>query len=113
PCLSPAMQDERSALARLGVFACPPFTNSGFTNLAAALGGPFASLNGAGEQDEWNQTSNNWALFTHNIFSITDRLKLTVGARYTHEKKTLNADLTDNNSLCRFYSAFVPTLQQL
>ena len=38
-----------------------------------------------------NQTSNNWALFTHNIFSITDTLKLTVGARYTHEQKKLDA----------------------
>ena len=42
--------------------------------------------------DIYNQTSNNWALFTHNIFDITDNLKLTVGARYTRERKTLDAD---------------------
>jgi iron complex outermembrane recepter protein len=82
--------------------ATPPFGTSGFTNLGllvAPTAGPL-TLNGAGLNDRWNQTSNNWALFTHNIFSITDRLKLTVGARYTHEKKTLTGDLNDNNPLC-------------
>src|SRR6185369_7735631 len=47
------------------------------------------------------------------IFSITDNLKLTAGLRYTHERKTLNADLTDNNTLCTFYSVAVPLLQTL
>src|SRR5206468_5802856 len=50
---------------------------------------------------------------THNIVSITDQLKYTLGARYTHERKKLKADLTDNNPLCSFYSAFVPSLQQI
>ncbi len=44
-----------------------------------------STLNGASIDDSYRQTSNNWAVFTHNIFSITDRLKLTLGARYTHE----------------------------
>ena len=113
PALPASLQPALAAFARLGVFAGAPFTNSGYTNLALALGAPPASLAGVSENDQWNQTSNNWALFTHNIFSITDQLKLTLGARYTHERKTLNGDLTDNNSLCRFYSAFVPTLQQI
>jgi iron complex outermembrane recepter protein len=50
--------------------------------------------------DAFNQTSNNWALFTHNTFNVTDRLKLTIGARYTEEKKSLNASLTSNSSAC-------------
>ena len=37
----------------------------------------------------YNQDSENWAVFTHNIFKITDKLSLTVGARYTHEKKNV------------------------
>ena len=41
----------------------------------------------------YDQTSNNWALFTHNIFEITDGLKLTLGLRYTHETKELEVDL--------------------
>ena len=94
-------------------FGAAPFGNSGFTNLAVALAGPsFASatLNGAALNDAYRQNSNNWALFTHNIFSITDRLKLTLGARYTHERKTLDAVLLDNNVLCSVFSG--TSLQQ-
>jgi outer membrane receptor protein involved in Fe transport len=95
------------AFSRLAPFNAPTFTNSGFSNLAIALGGaPFlnATLNGAALDDLYNQKSRNWALFTHNIFSITPRLKLTLGARYTHEKKSLDAALKDNNVLCTFYA---------
>ena len=102
-----------TAFARLGPFAGAPFGNSGFANLATALGLPGQSLAGLGIDDEWRQKSNNWALFTHNIFEITSGLDLTVGARYTREKKTVDADLTDNNNLCAFYSAFIPALQQI
>jgi outer membrane receptor protein involved in Fe transport len=101
-----------AAFARLNLsalggpnFAAAPFTNSGYSNIATVSGFPGLSLNGISANDQWNQTSNNWAIFTHNIFSITDQLKLTLGARYTHEKKTLNGDLTDDNALCRFYSS--------
>ena len=69
------------------------FTNSGFANLATAFGVPRPTLNGQAIDDTYKQSSNNWALFTHNIFDITDQLSLTVGARYTHEKKKLCADL--------------------
>lgn len=88
-------------------FSGPPFTNSGFSNLTS----PLLSLNGASLNDSYRQTSNNWALFTHNIFSITDQLKLTVGARYTHEKKSLDASFLDNNTICTLLSG--TALQQL
>ena len=116
PFLPPANQSVLAAFARLGVFAGPPFTNSGFSNLAIGLGGPAfvgATLNGAALDDLYNQKSNNFAVFTHNIFSITDQLKLTLGARYTHERKSLDAQLTDNNVLCTFFSNFAPALQTL
>ncbi|HEX5238178.1 MAG TPA: TonB-dependent receptor [Sphingomicrobium sp.] len=109
-------QSVLAAFARLGVFAGAPFTNSGFTNLAIAAGGPAflnATLNGAALDDLYNQNSNNFAAFTHNIFSITDQLKLTLGARYTHEKKSLDANLTDNNVLCTFFAEAIPALQTL
>ena len=95
-------------------FSTAPFGTSGFTNLAIALGGPSfvgSTLNGAALDDSYRQTSNNFALFTHNIFSITDRLKLTLGARWTHEKKSLGASMADNNVLCRIFSG--TSLQQL
>jgi outer membrane receptor protein involved in Fe transport len=73
------------------------------------------SLNGSGLDDEYNQTSNNFAIFTHNIFSITDNLKFTAGLRYTHEKKKLSADLTDTNEFCRALqtAAGIPPLASL
>ena len=88
-------------------FSAAPFGTSGYTNLAIALGGPTfvgSTLNGTALDDSYRQKSDNWALFTHNIISITDRLKLTLGGRYTHEKKTLDATFSDNNVLCRVLS---------
>ncbi|HVJ72132.1 MAG TPA: TonB-dependent receptor, partial [Sphingomicrobium sp.] len=74
--------------------------SQGWASIGTAVGlgpTPFA---GVMLHDTYNQTSNNWALFTHNIFDITDQLTLTVGARYTHEKKKVEVDLADNNSIC-------------
>ena len=95
-------------------FGGPPFGAAGFTNLAIALGGPGfigQTLNLAGLDDSWRQNSDNWSLFTHNIFEILPGLDLTVGARYTHERKTLDAELSDNNILCTVLSG--TGLQQL
>jgi outer membrane receptor protein involved in Fe transport len=91
-----------------------PFGNNGFSNVGTLLGFPGLSIGGTGLNDLYNQNSNNWALFTHNIVSITDRLKLTVGARFTHERKSLNADFSDNIALCDVISASpFAALQQL
>ena len=78
----------------------PVTTFPGFQGLAAATGS--ARLNGTGNDGaSFDQRSDNWALFTHNTFDIVeDKLKLTVGARYTHEKKTLAADARFTNTLC-------------
>jgi outer membrane receptor protein involved in Fe transport len=82
-------------------FSAAPFTNSGFRNLTS----PALSLSGAALNDLYDQHSRNFALFTHNIFSITDRLKLTLGARWTHEKKSLDTVLADNNTICTLVAA--------
>lgn len=89
--------------------------NPGFGSLANALGIPGANpFAGVGADDLFNQTSNNFAVFTHNIFEITPGLKLTVGARYTRERKQLKADLVDNNVFCRAVAASpLAALQQL
>ena len=89
-------------------FSAAPFVNSGFANLTNPIS---LSFNNVALDDSFRQSSDNWALFTHNIFSITDRLKLTVGARYTHETKKLNADFLDNNTICTLLSG--GGLQQL
>ncbi|MEX6723681.1 TonB-dependent receptor [Parapedomonas caeni] len=51
-------------------------------------------------QDSWKQTSDNWALFTHNIINVTDKFSVSLGLRYTEEKKKLKANLLANNQAC-------------
>ena len=48
----------------------------------------------------FDQKSRNYAFFTHNIFKVTDRLSLTLGARYTNERKTLNGSFNIVNPGC-------------
>ena len=50
--------------------------------------------------DRYLQNSRNYAFFTHNIIHFTDRLDLTLGLRYTNERKTLNASFTNDNTGC-------------
>ncbi|HYD88035.1 MAG TPA: TonB-dependent receptor [Vitreimonas sp.] len=57
--------------------------------------------NGSGQSaDNWNIDTESLALFTHNEFSISDRLMLTVGVRYSQETKDLVADLTSVSPSC-------------
>ncbi len=93
-------------------FGAAPFTNSGFTNVSLAFGGGLRTFDGVATDDRFEQQDTNWSIFTHNIFSITDRLKLSAGVRYTHDKKKLDVDLADNNTLCAFFSG-TPTLASL
>ncbi|RZV52483.1 MAG: TonB-dependent receptor, partial [Sphingomonadaceae bacterium] len=75
----------------------------GSAALAVGLGSidPFA---GVRLDDLFEQSSTNFALFTHNIFEITDRFDLTLGLRYTNESKSLDVSLADNNVFCRTIS---------
>ncbi|KTF69828.1 TonB-dependent receptor [Sphingomonas sp. HT-1] len=60
-----------------------------------------STLNDRGSvRDLYDQTSNNWALFTHNIYRFTDRFNVTLGLRYTREAKSLAAGFNNNNTIC-------------
>jgi len=50
--------------------------------------------------DTYKQNSKNWALFTHNIFHVTNQFDVTVGLRYTHESKDLDATFRNDNTVC-------------
>lgn len=75
--------------------------------IATASGGAFNPANeafsyGGGQYDVFNQKAESIALFTHNIISLTDALKLTIGARYTQEQKDFKGDYnTTGNAGCR------------
>ncbi|MGK2910941.1 MAG: TonB-dependent receptor [Sphingobium sp.] len=71
------------------------------TGLGNGLRALAAIPSGAGDVDsQYNQNSRNWAVFTHNIVHLTDKLDLTVGLRYTRERKRFSADLNNNNATC-------------
>ncbi len=59
------------------------------------------SINNRGSTlDRYSQNSRNYAFFTHNIFHITDRLDLTLGLRYTNERKRFAATFGNDNTAC-------------
>ena len=70
-----------------------PLIFAGLDNLAQ-----LNDLGGTG--DVYNQDSENFALFTHNIFHITDTLDLTLGLRYTNETKDFDATFSNDNTIC-------------
>ncbi len=55
--------------------------------------------------DTYNQNSRNWALFTHNIVHITDTIDVTLGLRYTDERKKFDALFGNNNTACTLNQA--------
>ncbi|WP_323800780.1 TonB-dependent receptor [Parasphingorhabdus sp.] len=94
-----------AANAGAGAFgAATPLIFAGLDNLA--------QINDKGTiLDTYNQKSENFAFFTHNIFHITDKLDLTLGLRYTNETKDFNAAFTNDNTMCPIQRAlFTPLL---
>ncbi|WP_157220003.1 TonB-dependent receptor [Flavisphingomonas formosensis] len=97
PALPPQLRQTVALLAGLA----PGVPAGGYGAIAAALGLPGSGFAGRREEDRYSQRSDSFAVFTHDVIALTDRLSLTLGARYTHERKTLDATLTDDNELCR------------
>jgi outer membrane receptor protein involved in Fe transport len=89
------------ANATQGAFYANP-ARRGFGSLLTLLGQPALPINDTGVvQNTFNQSSRNYAFFTHNVFDIIpNRLSLTLGARYTHERKTLRSTVNTNNDFC-------------
>ena len=82
-----------------GLGAAFPIFRAGLNRLS--------TVNNVGDDfSTYNQDSTNWAIFTHNIFNITNNLSLTVGFRYTHERKEFDADFNNNNTICPVQQAF-------
>lgn len=68
--------------------------------LLAGLDRLTATANVGASADSFRQTDETWALFTHNVLSLTDRLSLTLGARYTRDTKTLDAKVVSDGNQC-------------
>ncbi len=84
--------------------AATPLIFAGLDNLA--------QINDRGTiVDVYNQKSENFAFFTHNIFHVTDKLDLTLGLRYTNETKDFDAAFSNDNTMCPVQRAlFTPLL---
>ena len=93
-CLGPNVAALTAANGGAGAFgAATPAFVAAINNL-----GSISDRGGTG--DVYNQKSENFALFTHNIFHITDTLDLTLGLRYTKETKDFNATFSNDNTIC-------------
>jgi outer membrane receptor protein involved in Fe transport len=99
-CLSPAATAPGSPFSATGALGTAgPLFASGLVRLS--------TVNNVGDNvATYNQDSTNWAIFTHNIFNITDNLSLTVGLRYTHERKEFDASFNNTNTICPTQQAF-------
>ncbi|MDR7194447.1 TonB-dependent receptor [Luteimonas terrae] len=68
------------------------------TFLSQVSGRPFGTnFTGQGALDRYEQNAKSAALFTNNTFRVTDALDITLGLRYTREKKTLQSDFANPN----------------
>lgn len=65
---------------------------------------PGATPGQGNNNDDFEVKTNAFAAFTHNIVNITDKLKLTLGARYNYEKKELTASINNNLGSCAFFN---------
>lgn len=72
-----------------------------------AFGTTFAP--GLGALDRYEQNAKSLALFTNNTWHATDALDLTLGLRYTREKKTLDSVYSNPNGAPACASYFGPT----
>ncbi|MGB3739683.1 MAG: TonB-dependent receptor [Pontixanthobacter sp.] len=93
-CFGPNIGALTGANGGAGAFGpATPLIVAGINNLSRVN-----DLGGTG--DQYNQTSENFAFFTHNIFEITDGLNLTLGLRYTNETKDFDATFANDNVIC-------------
>ena len=82
-----------------------PATLAGATGASGAdIVAGFTLLDGLNNRgstiDQYNQNSRNFAVFTHNIISLTDNFDITLGLRYTSERKRFDATFGNDNTVC-------------
>ncbi|UNK56820.1 TonB-dependent receptor [Pseudoxanthomonas daejeonensis] len=80
--------------------------------LSQATGRPFGTLfPGLATLDTYKQNAESTAIFTNNTWHATDAFDVTVGLRYTNEKKTLESNYTNPNGSLACASYFLPNGQ--
>jgi iron complex outermembrane recepter protein len=97
--------------ASAGCLAARP---EAFGTASPIIYGAFDRLNGMNDRgttlDSYFQNGTNWAAFTHNILHLTESLDLTLGLRYTTDKKKFNAKFGNDNTVCTANQAALSSL---
>ena len=92
---TPLLAQMAAALAPLGLTVN---TSNPALLMSQVSGRPFGTnFAGLGALDKHRQNAKSTALFTNNTWHATDALDLTLGLRYTREKKTLDSHYTNPN----------------
>ncbi|MFM2301452.1 MAG: hypothetical protein RLZZ84_1188 [Pseudomonadota bacterium] len=85
-----------------GNFGAAAGVNPLYALTALGNGGTPVNINGAYAVNRFDQEAKTFSVFTHNVFSLTDKLSVTFGARYVDEKKVASFDqLEASNGACQ------------
>ncbi len=72
------------------------------TGPGTITGGTPINSAGAFAENRFRQDAKSFSIFTHNVINFTEKLSLTLGARYVDEKKTASFDqLNSTNAACQ------------
>lgn len=81
------------------------FSPTPVPGLAALAAGTLPGVaSGQGNSNDYRVKTNAFAVFTHNIVNLSDKLTLTLGARWNYEKKDLTATVSNNTGSCTFFN---------
>ncbi|MFL9842375.1 TonB-dependent receptor [Sphingomonas sp. ST-64] len=96
----------QAGTAPAGLCVIPGFPSAPIPGLAALAASPLpgAAAGQGNNNDDFRVKTNAFALFTHNIINISDKLTLTLGARLNYEKKDLTATINSNTGSCTFFN---------
>ena len=75
-------------------------TGASGPDIVAAFARLDAMANVGSTGDNYYQHDKNFALFTHNILHLSDKLDFTFGVRWTTDKKDFRATFSNNNTVC-------------
>ena len=73
-----------------------------FAFTAIGNAGVPVNSNGSYAENRFSQDAKSFSVFTHNVINLTEKLSVTLGARYVDEKKTASFDqLNGSNGACQ------------
>lgn len=79
----------------VGAFGQPEFNELNYVSGGRDAAGDFNAPNA-------QQSTESWSIFTHNVFSVTDKFDLTIGLRYVDESKdgSMSEQTTGQHNAC-------------